>query len=55
MAADDNPAPVLDLVPPLAALLPHSPAPYIALMLVGLRDRHPRPPRPAPAGWSPPA
>jgi len=26
---------VLDLVPPLAALLPHSPTPYIALMLAG--------------------
>jgi hypothetical protein len=26
---------VLDLVPPLAALLPHSPTPYIAMMLVG--------------------
>ena len=27
--------PVLDLLPPLAALLPHSPGPYIALMLIG--------------------
>ncbi len=26
---------MLDLAPPLAALLPHSPGPYIALMLVG--------------------
>jgi hypothetical protein len=26
---------VLNLVPPLAALLPHSPTPYIAMMLVG--------------------
>jgi len=26
---------VLDLVPPLAALLPRSPGPYIALMLAG--------------------
>lgn len=35
MAADDNPRPVLDLLP-LAALLPtHSPGPYIALMLIG--------------------
>jgi hypothetical protein len=28
-------APVLDLVPPLADLFPHSPGPYIALMLAG--------------------
>ncbi|HWJ43236.1 MAG TPA: hypothetical protein VNR67_07370 [Solirubrobacterales bacterium] len=35
MAADDNPRLVLDLAPPLAALLPHSPTPYIALMLAG--------------------
>ena len=27
--------PVLDLVLPLAALLPHSPGPYVALMLIG--------------------
>jgi hypothetical protein len=26
---------VLDLAPPLVALLPHSPGPYIALMLAG--------------------
>jgi hypothetical protein len=26
---------VLDLVPPLAALLPHSPGPYVALILIG--------------------
>lgn len=26
---------MLDLAPPLAALLPHSPSPYIALMLAG--------------------
>jgi hypothetical protein len=26
---------VSDLLPPLAGLLPHSPGPYIALMLVG--------------------
>jgi hypothetical protein len=26
---------VLDLVPPLAELFPHSPGPYIALMLAG--------------------
>jgi ABC-type Mn2+/Zn2+ transport system permease subunit len=26
---------VLDLVPPLAALLPHSASPYMALMLIG--------------------
>lgn len=26
---------MLDLVPPLFALLPHSPTPYIALMLAG--------------------
>jgi hydrogenase-4 membrane subunit HyfE len=26
---------VPDLLPPLAALIPHSPGPYIALMLVG--------------------
>jgi hypothetical protein len=26
---------VLDLVPPLAGLFPHSPGPYIALMLAG--------------------
>jgi 4-amino-4-deoxy-L-arabinose transferase-like glycosyltransferase len=26
---------VLDLAPPLAALLPHSPGPYVALMLAG--------------------
>ena len=26
---------MLDLVPPLAALLPRSPGPYVALMLVG--------------------
>jgi hypothetical protein len=26
---------VLDLAPPLAALLPHSPTPYITLMLAG--------------------
>jgi hypothetical protein len=26
---------VLDLVPPLATLLPHSAGPYIALMLIG--------------------
>ena len=26
---------MLDLGPPLAALLPHSPGPYIALMLIG--------------------
>jgi hypothetical protein len=26
---------VPDLVPPLAALLPHSPGPYIAMMLAG--------------------
>jgi len=35
MAADDNPQLVLDLLPPLAALLPHSPTPYITLMLAG--------------------
>ena len=35
MAADDNPRLVLDLSMPLAALLPHSPTPYITLMLVG--------------------
>ena len=27
--------PVLDLAPPLAALLPHSPTPYVTLMLTG--------------------
>jgi hypothetical protein len=26
---------VLDLVPPLASLLPHSATPYVALMLIG--------------------
>lgn len=26
---------MLDLAPPLASLLPHSPSPYIALMLAG--------------------
>jgi hypothetical protein len=35
MAADDNPRLVLDLCMPLAALLPHSPTPYITLMLAG--------------------
>ena len=35
MAADDNPRLVLDLLIPPAALLPHSPTPYITLMLVG--------------------
>ena len=35
MAGDDNPRSVLDLALPLAALLPHSPGPYIALMLAG--------------------
>jgi hypothetical protein len=35
MAADDNHAFVPDLVLPLAALLPHSPGPYIALVLIG--------------------
>ena len=51
---DDNPAPVPDLVLPLAALLPHSPGPYIALMLVGFAIGilgH----LTARAGWSPPA
>jgi hypothetical protein len=27
--------PVLDLTPPLATLLPHSPGPYVALLLIG--------------------
>lgn len=27
--------PVLDLLPPLATLLPHSPTPYVTLMLTG--------------------
>ncbi len=27
--------PVLDLIPPLATLLPHGPGPYVALMLSG--------------------
>jgi hypothetical protein len=27
--------PVLDLAPPLATLLPHSPGPYVALLLIG--------------------
>jgi hypothetical protein len=35
MAADDNHRFVLDLCVPLAALLPHSPGPYIALVLIG--------------------
>jgi hypothetical protein len=33
--ADDNHAVVPDLLLPLAALLPHSPTPYILLMLAG--------------------
>jgi hypothetical protein len=33
--ADDNHASVPDLVLPLAALLPHSPTPYVLLMLAG--------------------
>ena len=34
-AGDDNPAPCSTSLPPLADLFPHSPGPYIALMLAG--------------------
>ena len=42
-------------LPPLAALLPHSPDALHRPDAGGLRDRHPRPPGHGPAGWSPPA
>ena len=35
MKRDDNPAPCSTSHCPLAALFPHSPGPYIALMLAG--------------------
>ena len=46
---------MLDLAPPLADLLPHSPGPYIALMLAGFAIGILGHVFRAKAGWSSPA